>query len=86
MFLLTAEDPARKTLVLLKSIAAHLKALQERFEFYFPAANENFDWIRDPFNPLLLESANVANQSARRTGETLYGLHFKIKIWRNVFG
>lgn len=59
MFPLTAEDPARKTPVLFKSIAAHLKTLQERFEVYFPAGadNENFDWIRDLFNPLSSESA-----------------------------
>lgn len=61
MFPLTAEDPARQTPVLLKSIAAHLKMLQERFEFYFHADNENFD-------SLIGIGKDVANQIARRTG------------------
>uniref|UniRef100_A0A8C2KQG9 DUF4371 domain-containing protein n=1 Tax=Cyprinus carpio TaxID=7962 RepID=A0A8C2KQG9_CYPCA len=43
----------------------------ERFEFYFPAANENFDWVRDPFIPLLSESAKMLSIKAQ---EELVGL------------
>uniref|UniRef100_A0A8C2KNT0 Uncharacterized protein n=1 Tax=Cyprinus carpio TaxID=7962 RepID=A0A8C2KNT0_CYPCA len=57
MFPLTAEDPVHKT--------------PERFEFYFPAANENFDWVRDPFIPLLSESAKMLSIKAQ---EELVGL------------
>ena len=59
MFTLTAKSTTAKTAGFYKSISAHLATLAERFETYFPHANEEYDWIRDPFNSLATETAST---------------------------
>ncbi|KAJ4932883.1 hypothetical protein JOQ06_029722, partial [Pogonophryne albipinna] len=65
MFPLTSSDPAHKTAFDLQVVAAHLRVLEERFASYFPPMNEDFDWLRDPFNPLSLISATSLNSRAQ---------------------
>lgn len=65
MFPLT--DPAHKTAAFFKVIAEHLRTLEERFESYFPTMNEDYDWLRNPFNPL--SSASAASLTSKAQDE-----------------